>query len=77
MNDLPDVVTNCSIESYVDDTKLFISFATIDKDSAFGQIGHDLKKVAEWYVLCQSTADQTSKDKIDIFWHECVGGNVE
>ena len=47
MNDLPDVVTNCSIESYVEDTKLFISFATIDKDSAFGQIGHDLKKVAE------------------------------
>ena len=31
INDLPDAMRTCSVESYVDDTKLFLSFATNDK----------------------------------------------
>ena len=34
INDLPDAMRTCSVESYADDTKLFLSFATNDK---FGQ----------------------------------------
>ena len=30
MNDLPDAIKTCSVESYVDDTKFFLSFATND-----------------------------------------------
>ena len=48
MNDLPDIITNCSVESYVDDTKLFLSFVTKDKVDALSLIAQDLKRVAEW-----------------------------
>ena len=48
MNDLPDATKTCSAESYVDDTKLFLSFATNDNVNALSQIGQDLNRVAEW-----------------------------
>ena len=31
INDLPDAMRTCSVEPYVDDTKLLLSFATNDK----------------------------------------------
>ena len=34
MNDLPGAIKTCSVESYVDDTKLFLSFATNDNVNA-------------------------------------------
>ena len=48
MNDLPDTITNCSVESYVDDTKLFLSFTTNDKDGALSQIIQDLNNLTRW-----------------------------
>lgn len=48
MNDLPDAVRICSVESYVDDTKLFLFFATNDNVNALSQIQQDLNRVAEW-----------------------------
>ena len=47
MNDLPDTIKICSVESYVDNTKLFLSFATNDNIIALSQIGQDLNRVAE------------------------------
>ena len=46
MNDLPVAINTCSVESYVDDTKLFLSFATNDVN-ALSQIGQDLNRIAE------------------------------
>ena len=51
MNDLPDVITNCLVESYVDDTKLFTSFAIDDKVDALSKIVQDLNRVAEWCCI--------------------------
>ena len=48
MDDLPDAIKTCSVESYVDDTKLFLSFATNDNVNALSQIGQDLNRIAEW-----------------------------
>ena len=48
MNDFLDAIKICSVESYVDDTKLFLSFATNDNVNALSQIGQDLNRVAEW-----------------------------
>ena len=47
MNEFPDAIRTCSVESYVDDTKLFLSFVTIDVNS-LSQIGQDLSRAAEW-----------------------------
>ena len=48
MNDLLDAIKTCSVESYVDGTKLFLSFATNDNVNALSQIGQDLNRVAGW-----------------------------
>ena len=47
MNDLPDAIKIFSVEFYIDDTKLFLSFATNDNVNALSQIGQDLNRVAE------------------------------
>ena len=46
INDLPDAIRTCSVESYVVDTKLFLSFATNDNVNALSQIGQYLNRVA-------------------------------
>ena len=38
MNNLPDIITNCSVEYYDDDTKLFISFATNENEKVDAQV---------------------------------------
>ena len=48
MNDLPDVIKSSNIESYVDDTKIYLSFSTNDVDSCLRQVVEDLRRVAEW-----------------------------
>lgn len=53
MNDLPDVITNCSVESYVDDTKLFLLLATKDKVGALNLIVQDLDTIANWCCVNQ------------------------
>ena len=51
INDMPGVPDYCSIESYVDDSKLHLSFLVKDIDGAARQITEDLRKVAAW--CCQ------------------------
>ena len=48
INDLPGVPDYCSLESYVDDSKLHLSFLVKDIDGAARQITEDLRKVAAW-----------------------------
>ena len=48
MNDLPDVIKSSNIESYVDDTKIYLSFSTNDVDSCLCLVPEDLRRVAEW-----------------------------
>ena len=48
MNDLPAVVKYSNIESYVDDTKLYLSFAAKDVHVCLHQVDEDLHRVAEW-----------------------------
>ena len=48
MNDLPNAIKNYSIESHVDDTKLFLSFEIKERETALSQLTQDLNKVASW-----------------------------
>ena len=48
MNDLPKAIKNCSIESYVDDAKLFLSFGIKERETALSQLTQDLNRVASW-----------------------------
>ena len=46
MNDLPFTSQNCSLESYVDDTKVYLSFSLLDSDTAVTKLEQDLHRVA-------------------------------
>ena len=46
MNDLPFTSQNCSLESYVDDTKVYLSFSLSDSDTAVTKLEQDLHRVA-------------------------------
>ena len=48
MNDLPYVIKSSNIESYVADTKIYLSFSTNDVDSFLRLVAEDLRRVAEW-----------------------------
>ena len=48
MNDLPNAIKNCSIESYFDDAKLFLSFGIKERETALSQLTQDLNRVASW-----------------------------
>ena len=48
MNDLPEVIKFSNIESYVDGTKIYFSFASKNIDSCLGHVAEDLKHVSEW-----------------------------
>ena len=48
INDLPLVPNICSLESYVDDWKLYISFPVKDIDIVAGQLTEDLRRIAAW-----------------------------
>ena len=48
MNGLPDVIKSSNIESYVDDTKIYLSFSTNDMDSCLRLVAEDLRRVEEW-----------------------------
>ena len=50
-NELPNIVSNCEIESYMDDTKLFLSFTSFDTDLELASASQDLHRVVEW--LCE------------------------
>ena len=48
MNDLPEVIKFSNIESYVDDSKIYFSFASKNIDSCLRQVDEYLKHVSEW-----------------------------
>ena len=48
INDLPLVTNICSLESYVDDSKLYISFPMKDIDIVAEQLTEDLPMIAAW-----------------------------
>ena len=49
INDLPVVPEVGSLESCVDDSKLYLAFPVRDDDVAAAQITEDMKKIAVWY----------------------------
>ena len=49
LNDLPLAPSFCNLESYVDDSKLFLSFPLIELDAAIEKLEQDLLNVAQWY----------------------------
>ena len=48
LNDLPTAPTFCRLESYVDESKLFMSFPLIELDAAIEGLEQDLYSVAQW-----------------------------
>ena len=48
INDLPTVPESCTLESYVDDSNLFLSFQVKDSHDVATQVNDDLKRVAFW-----------------------------
>ena len=48
MNDLPTVTKFSNIESYVDDTKIYLSCASKDIHSCMQQVSEDLENIAGW-----------------------------
>ena len=48
MNDLPLVPLECRLESYVDDSKVFMSFPISNMHTAQQHLEGDLRRVAEW-----------------------------
>ena len=51
INKLPNIVSNCEIETYMDNTKLFLSFKSLDTDLELASASQDLHRVVEW--LCE------------------------
>ena len=50
LNDLPTAPTFCNLESYVDDSKLFMSFPLVELDTAIEKLEQDLHSVAQCAV---------------------------
>ena len=70
MNDLPEVIKFSNIESYVDDTKIYFSFASKNIDSCLRHnVAEDLKHVSEW---CCANHLLINPGKIKPSW-SCLG----
>ena len=48
MDDMPEIVEKCLAESFVDNSKIFLSFSINEMEKALSLISCDLRKVAEW-----------------------------
>ncbi|PFX14795.1 putative RNA-directed DNA polymerase from transposon BS [Stylophora pistillata] len=48
LNDLPTAPTFCNLESYVDDSEMFMSFPLVELDAAIEKLEQDLYSVAQW-----------------------------
>ena len=48
LNNIPSIPDLCSLESYVDDSKLYLSFSVAEASNVIQQINKDLKKIASW-----------------------------
>ena len=45
INDLPCISNSCSLESYVDDSKLYLSFSVKDAEDAAARLTADLQRI--------------------------------
>ena len=67
LNDLPEVIEETEIDSYVDDTKLYLSISLKDIQVGLSYISEDLKRVAEW--CCSNfLPHQPKENKAYTFW---------
>lgn len=66
INDLPAVCSHSNIESYVDDSKLYVSFLKNAKDSAMADLKSDLTSVASWCCANQLLVNP-GKTKLCVF----------
>ena len=48
INDLPSVCTTCHVESYVDDSKLYLTFSRKEIEGGLEDLKADLPRVASW-----------------------------
>ena len=48
MNDLPSIPRYCSVQCYVDDTKLLLSFQRQDQSQVVTEINRDLARICNW-----------------------------
>ena len=48
INDLPHISNSCSLESYVDYSKLYLSFSVKDAEDAAARLTADLQRIAAW-----------------------------
>ena len=48
LSNIPSIPDVCSLESYVDDSKLYLSFPVAEASNVIQQINKDLKKIASW-----------------------------
>ena len=48
MNDLPNVRKDSSLESYVDDSKIYLAFPIQDAEIAATQLTTDMKRITTW-----------------------------
>ena len=48
INDLPTIPIACPLESYVDDSKIYLSFSFKDINVAGIQLTDDLRRIAAW-----------------------------
>ena len=64
MNDMPKVVENSLAESFVDDSKIFLSFSIDEMEKALNLVSCDLRKVAK---LCCANYLLINPDKRKFF----------
>ena len=48
VNDLPQSLKKCKVDSYVDDTKMYLSFNVKDKDTSITDLQQDLTSIRNW-----------------------------
>ena len=48
INDLPNVIKESSLESYVDDSKIFLSFPIVDAETAATKLSEDMNRITTW-----------------------------
>ncbi len=49
VNDLPNLPKESSLESYVDDAKIFLSFPIVDAETAATKLSEDMNRITTWY----------------------------
>ena len=63
LNNIPSIPDVCSVESHVDDSKLYLSFPVAEASNMIQQINKDFKKIASW-CCCNSLLIYPEKTKL-------------